>query len=138
MSNNKNIPTKQDVEDYIESIESDAQREDARILVTMMSQITGEPPVMWGAAMVGFDTYHYTYASGREGDWFITGFAPRKGQISVYIMDGFSPYKELLEQLGPHKLGKSCLYIKALSKINLSVLEEILVSSVKNMRERYS
>ena len=137
MATNKNGPTDQNVKEYLNSIESDAQKADATRLVEMMTEITGQPPVMWGAAMVGFDSYHYTYASGREGDWFITGFAPRKGQVSVYIMDGFSPYKELLDQLGPHKLGKSCLYIKALSKINLSVLREILALSVKNMRAKY-
>jgi hypothetical protein len=87
--------------------------------------------------MVGFGSYHYRYASGREGDWFVTGFAPRAQNISIYIMDGFSGYDELMQQLGKHKTGKSCLYIKRLSDVNTDILQELIKRSLIHMQEIY-
>jgi hypothetical protein len=102
-----------------------------------MQRITQQEPQLWGGTMVGFGRYHYTYASGRSGTWFITGFAPRKRETTVYIMPGFEPYAALLEQLGKHRLGKSCLYIKRLSDVDMQVLEILIVQSVTDMAARY-
>ena len=103
----------------------------------MMEEITGEPPRMWGPSIVGFGTYHYRYASGREGDWMLTGFSPRKQTLTVYIMAGFDRYDELMSRLGTHKTGKSCLYLKKLDAIDRGVLKDIVTDSVAVMRKRY-
>ncbi len=92
---------------------------------------------MWGTSIVGFGTYHYKYASGREGDWMLTGFSPRKQALTLYIMAGFEKYQELMDQLGTFKTGKSCLYVKRLSDINLDVLEELVRESVRYMKTQY-
>ncbi|GER08341.1 hypothetical protein GCM10007972_24980 [Iodidimonas muriae] len=133
---NKTQPTDHSPNQFLESLESPAQKADARILLEMMQRITGEPAIMWGKAIVGFGRYHYRYASGREGDWMLTGFSPRKGSLSVYIMPGFECYQQKLKQLGPVKTGKSCLYIKRLSDVDLDVLQHIIADSVIKMRAR--
>lgn len=102
-----------------------------------MSRATGEKPMMWGTTIVGFGTYHYKYDSGREGDWMLTGFSPRKQALTLYIMSGFDKYQELMDQLGTYKTGKSCLYVKRLSDINLNVLVELVQESVRYMRRQY-
>jgi hypothetical protein len=102
-----------------------------------MKTITGSEPKMWGSSLVGFGRYHYRYASGREGEYFITGFSPRKSALTVYIMPGFGGNQARLEKLGPHKTGKSCLYLKNLDTIDRGILEEIIRDSVKVMRKRY-
>jgi hypothetical protein len=99
-----------------------------------MREITGEEPAMWGSSIVGFGSYHYVYASGREGDWFLTGFAPRKQALTMYIMSGFSEYDELLEKLGKFKTGKACLYVKKLDDIHLPTLKKLIRQSVKQKR----
>ena len=101
-----------------------------------MEEVTGKKAVIWGTSIVGFDSYHYKYASGREGDWPIIGFSPRKTMLTVYIMPGFKPYKDKLKKLGKHKLGKSCLYIRKLADIDLGILEEIITDSVQRMRAK--
>ncbi len=88
---------------------------------------------MWGSSIVGFGNYHYKYESGREGDWFLTGFSPRKQNLTLYIMPGFAQYDELMKKLGKHKTGKSCLYIKSLEDINLPTLKQLIQQSVKHM-----
>ena len=100
-----------------------------------MEEVTGEKAVMWGDSIVGFGTYHYVYASGREGDWPVTGFAPRKQALTLYIMSGFDQYDELLARLGKHSTGKSCLYIKRLSDVDVDVLRELVAESVAHMGE---
>ena len=90
---------------------------------------------MWGDSIVGFGSYHYKYASGREGDWFLIGFSPRKQNLTLYIMDGFDGYDELLQALGKHRTGKSCLYLKRLAQIHLPALEELIQRSVQHMVE---
>ena len=105
------------------------QRTDSEALLTLMAPITGKPARMWGDAMVGFGSYHYTYASGREGDWFVLGFSPRKGSLSLYVMSGFEPLQAELARLGKHKLGKACLYIKRLADVDRDVLETLLLKS---------
>ncbi len=125
------------VDEFLNSVEDAEKQADCRKLVELMQRATGEPPAMWGKAMVGFGSYHYRYESGREGDWFLVGFSPRKRELSVYIMPGFSQYDDLMDRLGKHKTGKSCLYIKRLADIDLDVLEQLIQASVKHMREKY-
>jgi hypothetical protein len=124
------------VEAFIAAIPDEARRRDAARLVALMRQVTGIQPAMWGTGMVGFGSYHYRYASGREGDTFLVGFAPRKNNLTLYIMDGFSGYETLLERLGKHSTGKSCLYIKRLDDVDTGVLEELVRASVASVRNR--
>ncbi len=126
-----------DVSGFLNSVEEEQQRGDCIRLLEMMSEVTGRAPKMWGTSIVGFGTYHYIYASGREGDWPIIGFSPRKQNISIYIMSGFGSYDSLLKKLGPHKIGKSCLYVKKLADIETDVLRELAGSSVAYMRQNY-
>ncbi len=136
-ANNKTAPHDADVEAYLAAIEPAGRREDAFELLAMMGQVTGEAPRMWGTSIIGFGQYHYVYESGREGDSFITGFAPRKANMVVYIMPGFGAFQSQLDQLGPYKTGSSCLYLGRLQKINVPVLREIVDLSVKQMRRKY-
>ena len=99
--------------------------------------ITGREPRLWGSSIVGFGKYRYEYASGRKGEFFLTGFSPRKTALAVYVMPGFARYQAQLQKLGPHKTGKSCLYLKRLDAIDRGILEEILADSVRHMREKY-
>lgn len=134
MSELKTKPTDASWETFIASIEDERKRADSLAIIRMMAEITGEEPVMWGESMIGFGSYHYTYATGREGDWFLTGFAPRKQALTLYIMAGFTAYENLLAKLGKHKKGKGCLYIKRLSDVDESVLRELIRQSVEQMR----
>jgi hypothetical protein len=137
MSENKNIQNENSVKDFLNSIENPQRKKDAFQVLEMMKNITGLEPRMWGDSMVGFGSYHYKYASGREGDYFITGFAPRKGNLSVYIIDGFTKYQDLLEKLGKNKTSVSCLYITKLEKIEKEILKEIITKSYTYMCENY-
>jgi hypothetical protein len=124
------------VAEFLATVESDQRRTDAEALIGLMSDVTGEPPVMWGPSIVGFGTYHYRYATGREGDGPLASFAPRKQESVVYLIGGFEDRNgELLERLGPHKTGKSCLYLKRLSGVDLAVLRELVERSVHVARE---
>ena len=102
-----------------------------------MEEITGEPAKIWGASIVGFGSYHYVYASGKEGDWMVTGFSPRKQAITLYIMAGFDRYDELMAQLGKFTTVKSCLYLKRLADVNESVLRELITASCDHMKTLY-
>ena len=102
-----------------------------------MKEVTKEEPLMWGDNIVGFGNYHYKYASGHEGDWFIVGFSPRKQSLSVYLMNGFEKYQNLLKSLGKHKTGKSCLYINKLKDVNIQILRELILESVEHIRKEY-
>jgi hypothetical protein len=137
MAENKTKPNDRDVHAFIAGIEQETRRADAQVLLDMMTRVTGFEPVMWGDNMVGFGRYHYKYESGRQGDYFITGFSPRKAAMSVYIMPGFKQYGDLLSRLGKHRHSVSCLYINRLNAVDLSVLEEIVADSVKRMKEIY-
>ena len=134
---NKTIPTDQNVKQFIDSVDNEVKRNDSIALLQMMSEITDRPPVMWGSSLIGFGTYHYKYASGREGDFFLTGFSPRKQALTIYIMPGFSEYDEILGKLGKYKTGKSCLYVKKLDDVDLELLEELISKSVAYMRDNY-
>ena len=137
MTQNKTVQTDADVEAFIGAVENEQKRQDSRELIEMMRRVTGREPKLWGSSLVGFGQYHYRYESGREGDFFLTGFSPRKAALTVYIIPGFTRYEDQLEQLGPHKTGKSCLYIRNLDAVDRNVLEHIVRDSVDFMRERY-
>lgn len=122
-----------DVEAFIASVEDETKRQDCRTLVDLMSKVTGSPPSMWGTAIVGFGSYRYRYASGRENDWFKVGFSPRKQSLTLYIMDGFDEYESVLERLGKHSTGKSCLYVRRLADVDMDVLTELVERSVRHM-----
>ncbi|MCB8945961.1 MAG: DUF1801 domain-containing protein [Ardenticatenaceae bacterium] len=123
-----------DVEAYLNRVENERKRQDAFTIMKLMQKVTGAEPEMWGEAIVGFGSYRYKYESGREGDWFLTGFAPRKQNLTLYIMAGFERYDELMAALGKHKTGKSCLYINKLADVDLAVLEELIRQSVAHMQ----
>lgn len=137
MAENKTQPTDADPRAFIAGIEDERKRADCEVLLEMMERVTGEPPVMWGDSMVGFGQYHYKYNSGREGDYFLTGFSPRKQNLTIYIMPGFKQYEDELSRIGKHKNSVSCLYLKRLSDIDLDVFEPMVADSVKRMREIY-
>jgi len=137
MAENKTQPTTASVLDYINAIAHPKRKEDALKLYEIFIQIMPEPAIMWGDSLIGYGSYHYKYESGREGDFFLTGFAPRKQNLSVYIMPGFKKYAELLSRLGKYKTGASCLYINKLDDIDLKVLRTLITQSVDYMREKY-
>ena len=130
MTENKTQKTAASVTDFLNSITDEKKRQDCFALLELMRQATRLEPRMWGASIVGFGDVHYKYASGREGDWFKVGFSPRKQNLTLYIMDGFPKYQQLLATLGKHKTGVSCLYINKLADIDLAVLREMIAQSV--------
>lgn len=134
MAELKTKPTNDSVDAYIDAISDERTQRDCRKLLALMKRVTGEQPRLWMNQTVGFGTYHYKYPSGQEGDWYITGFAPRKANLTLYIMPGFTEYGDLMAKLGKHKTGKSCLYIKSLDDVDMSVLEELVDKSVSHMR----
>ena len=138
MAELKTKPTKVSVTAFLNKVTNAEKRKDCDTLVKLMGEVTGEKPKMWGPSIVGFGSYHYVYASGRGGDWPLTGFAPRKDNLVLYIMAGFKRYDSLLAKLGKHKTGKACLYVKRLSDIDPKVLRELVQSSVQHMREHAS
>lgn len=133
MSDLKTKKTAASVPAFLKTLEDDRQRKDCKAIVKMMKEVTGENPKMWGANMVGFGSYHYTYDSGREGDWFVTGFSPRKTNLSLYLMAGFLDFDKLLAKLGKHKTGKSCLYIKTLEDVDQGVLKKLIKESAAHV-----
>lgn len=134
---NKTAATKADVQAYIDAVEPEWKRDDAKIVATMMERLSGHEPKMWGPSMIGFGQYHYVYDSGREGDMMRTGFSPRKTALTLYCIGGFKDKDKLLAKLGKHSIGKSCLYVKKLSDIDIDVLEEIIVKDLEYMAEKY-
>ncbi len=125
------------VEGFLTGVENERRREDSFVVLEMMKRVTGEEPTMWGTSIVGFGSYHYRYASGREGDWPRIGFSPRKQSLTLYVMPGFSNYDDLLSRLGKHRTGKSCLYVNKLADVDMDVLEQLIRSSLDAMREMY-
>ena len=137
MAENKTKATSNSVTAFMKSIADPQQRADAKKVASMMRRATGKRAKMWGSSIVGYGTYHYKYDSGREGDFMITGFSPRKQALTVYIMPGFSNFGPLMKKLGKYKTGKSCLYIKRISDVDEKVLEKLIDASVKHMRKKY-
>ena len=130
MAELKTKPNEQSVEAFLNSVEDEKKRQDCLTILEIMKQITKAEPQMWGSSMVGFGSYHYKYESGREGDWFVAGFSPRKQNLTLYIMAGFSQYAELVGKLGKFKTGKSCLYINKIEDVDLPTLKELITKSV--------
>lgn len=133
MAELKTQPTDQSVAAFLNSIADDKKRQDCLAILALMEQVMGAPPQMWGDSIVGFGSYHYKYASGREGDWFLTGFSPRKQNITLYIMAGVDQYDALLKKLGKFKTGKACLYIKKLEDIDLPTLRDLVKQSAEHV-----
>ena len=137
MAENKTQPTNQSVESFLNAVENEQRKKDGFEVLEMMKKITGEEPVLWGPSLIGFGNYHYKYESGREGDFFRTGFSPRKTALTLYIMSGFSRYEDLMQKLGKYKTGKSCLYVKKLDDVDREVLTALIKESLKFMKEKY-
>ena len=135
MSDLKTKPTDQNVEEFLNKVENEKKREDSFEILKIMKELTQEKPVMWGSSIVGFGSYRYKYASGREGEWPLVGFSPRKQNLTLYIMTGFDKYDEILERLGKYTTGKSCLYIKKLDDIDIPSLKELIIESVNHLKE---
>lgn len=129
MAELKTKPHDGDAAALLDSIPDPQRRADATAVLRLMQEATAEPPRLWGTSMVGFGDYHYAYASGREGDTYVVGFAPRKANVTIYLMDGFEAYEDLLGRLGKHTIGKSCLHIKRMSDIDTDVLRELVTRS---------
>ena len=133
----KTMPTKASVSEFVDAIEDREKRADAKKVAAMMRAATGKRAKMWGTSIVGFGVYQYTNSVGKDFEWPITGFSPRKQALTVYIMPGFGPFAALMKKLGKYKTGKSCLYIKRLSDIDEKVLQKLIDGSVKRMRKAY-
>jgi len=127
----------QSVEEFLNAVSDEKRRQDCYTVLKLMKQITRAEPEMWGSSIVGFGSYRYKYASGREGDWPLTGFSPRKQNLTLYIMSGFSGYETLMNKLGKYKTGKSCLYINKIEDIDLGILGELIKSSAEHIAQYY-
>ncbi|HEX6716946.1 MAG TPA: DUF1801 domain-containing protein [Pyrinomonadaceae bacterium] len=134
MAELKTKPTDESVKDFINKIPDEERRADCFAIAKIMEEVTGEKPKMWGPSIVGFGSYHFKYDSGREGDWLVTGFSPRKKDLTLYIMMGFEKHPELMEKLGKYSTAKSCLYIKRLSDVHVPTLKKLIKESVKGLR----
>ena len=137
MSDNKTQPTTVDPRNFLTTVTPASRREDARVLLDLFAEVTGWAPRMWGPSIIGYGRYHYTYASGREGDFLATGFSPRKAAQSIYIMPGYADFGPLLDRLGPHRTGKSCLYVTSLSRIDLGVLRALIGQGIERLQGIY-
>ena len=137
MAENKTQPTTQSVADFIGAVDHPVRRADAEALDAMFRRATGWQPRMWGPTIIGYGQYHYTYDSGRAGDFLATGFSPRKANLSVYIMPGYADFGGILARLGKHKIGKSCLYINKLADVDMAVLEELVQAGLKDLAAKW-
>jgi len=137
MAENKTQPTKQSVAQFLNGIEDEQKRREAKAIDKLFRLVTGVKPTMWGPSIVGYGMYHYKYDSGREGDSMRLGFSPRKQNFSLYIMPGFKKYDALLAKLGKHKTGVSCLYVKRLDDIDFNVLENLAREAWAEMDRKY-
>jgi hypothetical protein len=137
MSELKTKPTLSKPVDFIATVPNATRKADALQLLEIMTRLSGFEPRMWGDTLIGFGEYHYKYASGHEGDFMRTGFSPRKANMVVYIIPGYSQYSEILDRLGKHKLGKSCLYINKLADVDMDVLEELIRAGLDDMAKKY-
>jgi hypothetical protein len=137
MAELKTQPTNQDVTEFLNNVPDERKREDSFAVLQLMREVTQKEPQMWGSSIIGFGHYHYKYASGHEGDAPVTGFSPRKQNLTLYIMGGFEQYDELLKKLGKHTTGKSCLYLKRLADVDMGILRELVQKSVECMARTY-
>jgi len=136
MTQNKTAPTRVSPAAFIKGVTGEQRRNDCQELVMLMRDVTGHPPKMWGASIVGFDRYHYKYASGREGDMLLTGFSPRKQDLVLYLGPGLEN-ANLRAKLGKHKTGKGCLYLKTLDDVDRDALRTLVEHAVAEMRKQY-
>ena len=135
MAELKTKRNKGNVEAFLKEVPDEKKQQDSFTILELMKQVTGEKPEMWGDSIVGFGSYNYTNTTGRENSWFLTGFSPRKQNLTLYIMSGFDEYDKLLSKLGKHSTGKSCLYIKKLEDVDMEVLKELVKQSVAHMEK---
>ncbi|WP_323763597.1 DUF1801 domain-containing protein [Marinovum sp.] len=133
-SDNKTQPTGASVAEFLAGVTPVRRRADAQALDTLFREVTGFAPQMWGESIIGYGRYHYRYASGREGDFLATGFSPRKASLSIYIMPGYANFADLLDRLGKHKTGVSCLYVNKLADIDLAVLSELIRAGLRDLQ----
>lgn len=134
---NKTLGTDASVDDFLSTITPEKKQLDSQALDALFRRITGWNPVMWGPSMIGYGSYHYRYESGREGDFLATGFAPRKANLSIHIMPGYQDYSAILDRLGKHKIGKSCLYLNKLADVDMDVLEELIRTGLDDLAKKY-
>jgi hypothetical protein len=134
VSGNKTQKTGASVDEFLESVQNSRRREDGFAVLAMMREITGLEPEMWGPSIIGFGDYHYKYDSGREGDFFLTGFSPRKQSLTLYIMGGLEGHENLLGKLGKHRTGAACLYINRLADVDVDVLRELIRISFESAK----
>jgi Domain of unknown function (DU1801) len=137
MADQKTKQTTQSVESFLSKVTDKQVREDCNTIIKLMKKVTGAPPKMWGPSIIGFGQYHYKYESGHEGDMCLTGFSPRKQNISLYIMAGIPGQDELMKKLGKHKAGKGCIYVKQLKDIDTGVLENMISKAVNYLKKKY-
>ncbi|MDJ0630858.1 MAG: DUF1801 domain-containing protein [Rhodobacter sp.] len=133
MAENKTKPTGADVHDFLNAVEPERRRIDGLRLDEIFRDVTGWAPVMWGPSIVGYGRYHYVYKTGREGDFLATGFSPRKAALSIYIMPGYANFGGILDRLGKHKSGRSCLYVNKLADIDEDVLRELIRAGLRDL-----
>ena len=127
------------VEDFINKVEGEVKRRDSHELLKLFSKVTGEKPKMWGSSIIGFGQYHYKSEKSRqEGDWMLTGFSPRKQNLTLYVMPGFGDYQDLLKDLGKHKTSVGCLYINKLADVDMKVLEKLITKTFKAMKAEHT
>ena len=136
MTNDNSSQSDRSVKDFIASLADEQTAKDSQVLIEMMQRISGNEPKLWNAGTIGFDTYHYKYDSGREGDGHVIGFYPRKGKITVYLMDGTARYSELLAALGRHTATGYCVYIRRFSDVELPILEQIVQKSYEHIKSQ--
>lgn len=137
MADSKTKPTPIAPRDFLAAVQPAVRRDDGLLLLDIMGRLSGEPAAMWGPSIVGFGSYHYKYDSGREGDMCRIGFSPRKAELVLYLVDGSDGHAELLAQLGKHRTGVSCLYIKKLADVDMAVLEALITASLAYMDAKY-
>lgn len=137
MAELKTKPTQASVSAFIAALPDRGQRSDAKKLASMMRELTGKPGRLWGKSMIGFGSYRYSNSAGKDFEWILTGFSPRKQAMSIYIMSGFDEHNSLLCKLGKYKTGKSCLYVKRLDDVDEAVLRRLIEASVAHMRAHY-
>lgn len=135
MADLKTIPTKVNVDKFLRGIIDEKKRADCYQILHLMRKVTKAEPKMWGTSIVGFGKHHYVYASGQEGDWFLTGFSPRKQNLALYLMSGFDGCDDLMNQLGKYSIGRGCLYINRLEDVDLKALKKLISRSVKQALE---
>lgn len=134
---NKTTVTPVDPAEFIAAVDHPTRRADALVLDGLFRRVTGFQPRMWGPTIIGYGRYHYTYDSGREGDFLATGFSPRKATLSIYILPGYADFGVILDRLGKHRIGKSCLYVNKLADIDLTVLEELVRAGLDDLGKRW-